>query len=71
MDQIDLTDASLEIDRGGVRADEVAEEAGMDRERVRQALSSLTGDKDLLRQLPPGDPDLGPHYRVKDSAASA
>lgn len=80
MDELDLTDeeqrvygavAALETERGGVRADEVAREVDIDAETVRATLSRLTSERDLLRELSPGDPDLGPHYRIKDTAASA
>lgn len=80
MEPIDLTEdeeqvyrtvATLEIERDAVRVDEITRETGLERERVEQAVASLVSDRDLLRELSPGDPDLGAHYRVKDTAASA
>ncbi len=80
MDAIDLTDdeaqiyrtvATLEAERDEVRIDEITRESGLDRDRAERAVSALVSEHDLLRELPPGDPDLGPRYRVKDTAASA
>lgn len=80
MEPIDLTEdeeqvyrtvATLEAERDGVRIDEITRESGLDRARAEQAVSSLVSDHDLLRELSPADPDIGPHYRVKDTAASA
>jgi predicted transcriptional regulator len=80
MEPIDLTDdeaqvyrtvATLEAERDGVRIDEITRESGLDRSRAEQAVSALVSEHDLLRELSPGAPDLGPHYRVTDTAASA
>ena len=79
MDEIDLSDeqqrvyeavAANESDDRGVRADEIADATGLGELDVQQALSVLTSDHDLLRELSPGDPDLGPRYRVQDTAGS-
>ena len=80
MKEIDLTDeeqrvlaavASLEVDRDAVRAEEIAQETDFDQATAQRVLSTLASEHNLLRELAGPDPDLGPHYRVKDTAASA
>lgn len=80
MDAIELTEdqrrvyqtlAELETPDHGIREDELARATQLDRAAVSTALRSLVSSHDLVRELPPEEPDLGPRYRVKDSAASA
>ena len=78
MDEIDLTDeeqrvfetvSALEVDRGAVRADDVAGELeDIDPATAQRVLSRLTSERELLRELSSDGADLGPSYRVKDTA---
>ena len=77
MDEIDLTDeeqrvfeavSALEVGRGAVRADDVAGELDIDPASAQRVLSRLTSERELLREISSDGPDLGPRYRVKDTA---
>lgn len=79
MEQVDLTPeqqrvyeklAELEEEHGGVREDELSRATELERPVVTEALRALVREHDLVRELPAAEPDLGPHYRVKDTAAS-
>lgn len=79
MDEIELSEeqqqvyeavAAHERDERGVRADEIANETGLHESEVQRALSALTSEHALLQETSPGDPDLGPRYRVKDAAGA-
>jgi hypothetical protein len=53
---------------GAARPDELAHEYGLDLLTTRQVLCQLVSDEfDLIRELPPESPDLGPRYEVKDT----
>lgn len=61
--------AAVEQRVGAAPVDEIASEARLDLETTLKALSSLAqDDKDLVRELSGDDTDLGPRYRVKDTA---
>ena len=69
LDQTVLEAATrVEVDGGPGFAQDIADQAGVDLEAAREALSRLTGDADLVQEVATGvgdDEDLGPRYRIK------